>query len=234
MKLFLILGILCWSAGLNAVEVPTSDGDLPPNAYEVETWRLVDGQWVPDGMGPNPSCALSRLWASGAVDGQCNKKQWVIPVQIHASIAQWIKFSLTGTRWDWRVMKPGTYAGDCVTFIVCSNGDVGVDYDGFDDLYSPNACEQTIDTWYGYGASIYDVDRIGWVRAPDLNNEDDIIPEQCPGHCFTTKLWTKIQVDSCNTACEYHDDATVTLVLRNQKTWVDDDGSWWDLAPCRP
>jgi len=208
------------------------DCDLPPNAYEVEVWKWVEGAgWVSEDM--QWECAYGRLFASGLVEGECNKRCWEIPVQIHASIAQWIKFMVTGTRWDWRIMKPGLYAGDCITFTICSNGDVGVDYEGFEDLYSETSCTPTIMTWYAYGSSITEIEmRDGWVRAPDLNSDDSIIEEVCPGHCWTTKLWCKVKVDSCNTACEYHDDATVTLCLENQKCWVDDDGSWWDRGLC--
>jgi hypothetical protein len=226
MKLILIVGMLLVATAAMAVD----DCSLPPNAYEVETWQWIGGQWISQMM--VPECALGRLWASGTVTGTCNKKCWEIPVTIHASIAQWLWFSVSGTRWDWRIMKPGTYGGDCITFQLCSNGAVGFDYDGFEDLYSPTACDQTITTWYGIGTSIFDVDRLGWVRAPDLNGEDDILPEVCPGHCYTTKLWTKVQVDSCNTACEYEDQAKVTICLQNQKCWVDDDGSWWDYEVC--
>ncbi len=208
------------------------DCDLPPGAYEVEVWKWDGQNWVSESM--DPECATGRLWASGFMEGECNKKEWEIPVQIHASIAQWIKFSITGTRWDWRIMKPGTYAGDCITFTIWSNGDVGVDYEGFEDLYSPTSVTPYIPTWYAYGASIYDIENAGaWVRAADLNNDDDIIEDSQDLHFgWTTKLWTKVQIDSCHSACEYHDDATVTLTLLNQKCWVDDDGSWWDRDPC--
>lgn len=207
-----------------------------PTGTEVEVWKWVDGVgWVSEET--NPNCALARLWASNSVSGECNKICWEIPVQIHASIAQWIKFTVTGTRWDWRIMKPGTYAGDCITFEICSNGDVGVDYEGFDDLYSATSnCDNTIMTWYAWGRSLGDIEqRNGWVRAPDLNDDDDIIEEVCENsHCWQTKLWTKVQVDSCNSACEYHDDATVKLCLINQKCWVDSAGHWASRGPCIP
>lgn len=217
---------------LVATAAVAQDCDLPAGAYEVETWKLINGTWVSDGMGPYPECATGRLWASGAVTGECNRRCWDIDVQIHASIAQWIWFNVTGTRWDWRILKPGTYGGDCITFQLCSNGPVAVNYEGFDNLYSPNACDQFIEAWYGIGGSIHEVERNGWVPARELNGHDDVIEEVCPGHCFTTKLWSKVQVDTCNTACEYHDDAQITLCLQNQKCWVDEDGSWWDLGPC--
>jgi hypothetical protein len=229
MKLILFLGILALST---AALAQTDDCDLPPNAYEVEVWKYVDGVWVSEDL--NMPCATGRLWASRPLEGECNKRCWEIPVTIHASIAQWIKFDVTGTRWDWRIMKPGIYAGDCIEFEICSNGDVGVDYDEFGDLLSDDSCTPEIMTWYAWGRSIPEIeDRDGWVRAPELNEIEDIIEETCEGgHCWTTKLWTKVKIDSCHSACEYHDEALVTLCLINQKCWVDEDGSWWDRIVC--
>jgi len=200
---------------------------LPDNATEVEVWEWVAGAWVPIIL--CDPCAKARLFASGGLDCYCNRREWVIPVEIHASIAQWVDFYVTGTRWDWRVLKPGTYGGDCITFEVCSNGEVCIDYEGFDDLYSPTSCTPYIPTWYAYGQQIETVE---WIRAIDLNIDDDCIPEVCPGHCWQTKLWTRVEIQECHTACEYHDDAVITLTLVNQKPWVDDDGSWCDKDPC--
>ena len=212
--------------------VLAQDCDLPPGAYEVEVWKWVNGEWVSEDR--DPDCATGRLFASGPLDGECNKRCWDIPVVIHASIAQWIKFNVTGTRWDWRIMKPGTYAGDCIEFTICSNGDVGVDYEGFEDLYSETSCTPYITTWYAWGRSVFEIDdRGGWIRATELDDSDDIIEETCEGgHCWTTKLWTKVQIDSCHSACEYHDEALVTLCLINQKCWVMEEGNWWDREVC--
>ena len=179
MKTFIVCLALIAVAGVALAQ----DCELPPNAYEVEVWKWVNGDWVSEFQ--NPNCALGRLWASLPAEGECNKRCWEIPVQIHASIAQWIKFTVSGTRWDWRIMKPGTYAGDCIEFTICSNGDVGVNYDGFDDLYSPTSCTPYITTWYAWGISVYEIDaRGGWVRATELDDSDDIHEEVCSGnHC---------------------------------------------------
>ncbi|HVP57480.1 MAG TPA: hypothetical protein VMU02_05240 [bacterium] len=232
MKIMAILGVLLMASAAYVYAQPGTNCDLPANYYEVDTWTLINGVAYPN---LDPACALARLFASGHFAGSCNKGAWEIPVTIHASIAQWLWFDLSGTRWDWRVLKPGTYAGDCITFQFCSNGDIGVTYSGFADLYSPTTptgCKNTIDTWYGYGTPFDPANPANWVRAADLNGVETTIHQICPGHCMTTKLWTKIQVDTCNSACEYNNDAQITLTLLNQKCWVDADGSWWDLPPC--
>jgi hypothetical protein len=196
---------------------------LPDDATEVEVWEWNGTSWVPIVL--CDPCAKARLFASGGIDCACNKKEWLVNVDIYAHVAQWIDFYVTGTRWDWLIMKPGIYGGDCITFEVKSNGDVLVDYDGFDDLYSADACEQYIPIWYAYGQQIGGLE---WIRSYDLDDSDDLIEEICPGHTFQTKLWSRVEVVECNTACDYYDAATIKLILQNQKLWVDDDGSWCD------
>jgi hypothetical protein len=201
--------------------------------YPVGVWKWVDGtsgQWVPQ----SGECALARLFACGGFTGECNKRCWEVPVTIHASVAQWLWFNVSGTGWKWFVMKPGTYCGDCIGFDLKSNGSVAIDYQGFENLYSATACDQYIETWYAYGSEDAGPPA-DWVPATALNDDDDVITEEMlcrNAHRFFTKLWVKIQVDSCNTACEYHDEALITLCLENQKCWVDADGSWWDRDVC--
>lgn len=197
---------------------------LPAGATEVETWYLEAGQWVSQGTGDVK--ALARCWSSGpSLDNACNKQNWVINFTNHASVAQWIKWAITGTRWDWRIRKPGTYAADCITFSLQSNNDVAINYDGFADLAyleQGEGVKQTIDTYYSYGATLAEAEANGWVRASDLNNDDDLIEDSAALHAgLSTKLWNKIVVEECNSSCEYEDTATVTLVLQNIKHWID-------------
>ncbi|MEW5866307.1 MAG: hypothetical protein AB1774_05530 [Bacillota bacterium] len=196
---------------------------LPAGAVEVETWKLVEGEWVSQGTGNVE--ALARCWSSGPAQGACNKQSWVINFIHHASVAQWIEWSIGGTRWDWRIRKPGTYAADCINFALKSNNAVAINYDGFNDLTyleQGEGVKQTIDTYYSYGATIAEAEANGWVRASALNEEDDLIPDSAGLHAgMNTKLWNKIEVVECNSSCEYEDTATITLVLQNMKHWVD-------------
>jgi hypothetical protein len=213
---------------------PALSQGVPPavGSYEVEAWvcDTIAGTFtpiVPDRM------ALARCWASGDAEGDCNKRFWTINVFIHASVAQWIDWEITGTRWDWYVRKPGCYAANCITANVKSNGDVGINYDGFEDLKAliPNMHNEYIKIWYGFGTAI---GLVQFIPALLLNDDDDILDEtelNQPGHNLhegiTWKLWNKICVDNCNTACEYTDEATLTLVLLEQKPWISvdpDDG----------
>ena len=215
---------------LTPLPIPTGPGDT-------EVFMLDNnGSWVSQGGVGDPT-NLARLNRFGdIIDSNCNKRLWEINVRITASIAQWIDWQLTAQGWVWRVKKPGCYAGNSIEFVVASNGDILIDYENFNDLHSVqgNAHVENIETYYSWGAGIADAETNGWVRAADLNFDDDVLlddvftgsplPDLHDGVRF--KLWNKICVVESNTACEYHDDATITLVLQMQKDWLDDAGGW--------
>lgn len=184
--------------------------------------------------------ALAKLFRLGSpIDSACNKKYWYIDFEIHASVAQWVHWTLTWQGWQWYVKKPGCYAGDCVEFWVASNGDIFLDYFGFDHLTAdpPNMHDETIATYYAFGPSILDAEAYGWVAAPDMAtqgvffdettlNGDPELFEDNLHYGIAYKMWSKVCVDVCNTACEYHDYGTIIVTLDQQKWWIDDFGDW--------
>jgi len=205
---------------------PTPTGEaLPDGSVEHESWELMGDAWYP--MGAGNLLANARAWSSLPVQGSCNKIYWEVPVKVHASVAQWIEFSLSGSRYDWRVRKPGTYAANSLTATLKSNSDVEVDFDGFENLQYKGSQEfpgmkQYIDTWYAYGATLPNPHGARWIPAAEINKLDDEVKD-CWGlhNGYSWKLWNKIKVTNCNSACEYEDDAMITLVLQNQKIWID-------------
>jgi hypothetical protein len=221
-KLLLVAVMVCFVPALAFSQAST----YPPDGYAVEAFVLVDGQWVT--MGTANPAALAQCWASYPADSSCNK-DWQISVKIHASIAQWCKWSMTGTRWDWFVKKPGNYAADCISGTIASNQNVLVDYHGFGDLIAlepDKAVDDTIEVWYavsGVGTP-YPIGDANWVRSYDLNNVaewDTVYDSQALHNGFTWKLWNRIYVSTCNSACEYEDDAFISLYLLCQKPWID-------------
>lgn len=203
---------------------PISTGEqLPQGSVEHYAWELLDNVWVP--MGTGNLGANARAWSSLPVIGKCNKTYWDIPVTVHASVAQWVEFSINGTRYDWRVRKPGTYGANSLTATLKSNYDVEIDFDGFADLQylGTGGVKRTIDTWYAFGEGKDPGDtKLEFIPAADLNAMDTIIKDSGNLHNgYSWKLWNKIKVENCNSACEYQDDANITLVLMNQKIWID-------------
>jgi len=201
------------------------NGPDPKNpAFEVEAWKLVGGSWV--SMGTGNLSADARCYAQNPVMGSCNKQDWVVDFTIHASVAQWIEWSLSGSRWDWRVRKPGTYAADCITASIKSNNAVNIFYDGFEDLVriaGPGGTDpDVIEVWYAFGPTLPAPTSTDWRSAASLNRDDDGIPDTVDLHeGLSWKLWNKIVVDNSDSSCEYEDTATVTLSLTNMKNWID-------------
>jgi len=193
---------------------------------EVEAWYWSGTAWVYQTPG-NPE-NLARCWASYPEAGFCNK-DWDIPVKIHASIAQWLDWTMSGTRWDWRVRKPGKYGADCITATVKSNQNVLIDYHGFADLHSddPKSVNPDIPIWYhvsALGAALPPVGSNLWTRAADMNQEaewDTLYDSIFLHNGIQFKLWNMIEVVNCNSACEYQDHASISLKLLCQKPWID-------------
>jgi len=201
---------------------PIKTGEpLPPGSAEHYAWQLTGQGWV--AMGTGNLAANARAWSSNPVSDKCNKIYWKIPVTVHASVAQWIEWTLSGSRYDWRVRKPGTYAANSLTATLKSNSDVEVDFDGFDNLQylGDDGVKEDIDTWYAYGEA-GNPGELEWIPAGRINDLDALVEDSCDLHAgYSWKLWNKIKVTECNSACEYEDDATITLVLMNQKIWID-------------
>jgi hypothetical protein len=178
---------------------------------------------------------LARLFRTGEFSmDSCNAGYWEIPVFIKASIAQWVKFRLDWNTWQWYVRKPGCFAGNSIEAVLWSNGDIEIGYADFGKLLPDSAWNQDhnpIDIFYSYGESVLDAEEHGWIPAEQLNAEKttvyDVGPDWDLHYGMTWKLWSKICVDVCNSACDYHDDAFITLTLKQQKPWiVFDTGEW--------
>lgn len=232
-KALLVLAALALILGMSAIsfagfdpETKTMDGN------EVDTYVLTNAGWVSDGRAPAQGVdenlnALSRLWTSGGYyAGNCNKDRGT-EVSINASVAQWCDWFVSGTEWSWLVRKPGDYCGDCISFSVKSNGNVSFNFSNFENLVSNLSLGDTeIEIYYAQGGQTPpDPTTGGWVSAADLNNLHPVIEETRSMHVdYTTfKLWNWIHVETCNSACEYTDDAYVTVVLAEQKAWIDPD-----------
>ncbi|MGE5572140.1 MAG: hypothetical protein ACM3ZU_03850 [Bacteroidota bacterium] len=227
--LTLMAALLTPAAALAQVPPPTGI-PLPAGAVEVDSWYFDGTNWVHmSGPDTDPGLrviALARCWSSNPVQGSCNKEHWTIDFTHHASIAQWIDWTLSGSRWDWRVRKPGTYTADCITATLKSNNAVAITYSGFDDLTRLNegGVKQTIDTFYSIGGAVPPglPGSDAWVRASALNNEVDTIPDGAGLHeGLQTKLWNMIVVENCNSSCEYEDTGVITISVTNLKHWID-------------
>lgn len=231
MKRLLVLFAIMALILVPAIAMAYNDGeDLPSGAVEVEHWEWDkdNGVWVH--KDPADLSSLARCWRSGPNSGNCNKQKWTINFTHHASMAQWCDWTMGGTRWDWRILKPGTYAADCIEATLKSNNDVKITFAGFGDLeyIEASGVNRFIETYYSWGESVAEADLHGWTRASDLNSVELVALDSADLHRgLSAKLMNKIVVVECNSSCEYENKGTITITLQNIKRWVDSQtGSW--------
>lgn len=169
---------------------------------EVECWKWdsVGGYWYSLGVG-DPS-APARCWSSFPQSYTCL-----------SDTIQWIEWAITGTQWEWFVRDRGIYAANAITFMVASDSDVVIDYEGFEALKAESTgVDSVVRIWYatwGFG-SPPPLNDPAWVLAEDLNSDDDTLydsPELEQGLFF--KEWNQIEVKESYPSCDYSDSATV-------------------------
>lgn len=234
---FVLTGALCLALAGSVAAYNPNGVALPAGATEVEVYyrelvldennQPVESTEAWERLGLGSPTQLARSWNSGVSNGYCNKAYWDFTFTSHASVAQWINWNLAGTRKDWRILKPGEYASDSITFNIASNNDVMVFFAGFDDLKYlggevPEGTQDTIETWYSIGGSIEAAESNGWIRAADLNEEPLVIPNSNALHYGQIfKIWQKIRVEPSNNSSEYENIGQIRLAITNLKFWVD-------------
>lgn len=214
-------------------------------------WYWVDGQPGSPAHWSSPTINgdLARLFTSvvGDPSGNCNRKEWTAYLEVQATIAQWITWSLGANRWDWQVRKPGIYAGDCIQFKVKSNDDVTVDFDDFANLTAieiPGQVEGTIPIpiYFGFGDTPQAVENLenpikkveglpGWYTPTALNSEqltigfDDMVVSVVGGgysnQGWSSKIMNKIEVGDIIRACDYYQKGKITLKVSDLKYFID-------------
>ncbi|MEO0086717.1 MAG: hypothetical protein ABIK90_01400 [candidate division WOR-3 bacterium] len=179
--------------------------------------------------------ARARYWKDVPLADSCNKERWEIPFTDSISVAQWIRWSIEGTKTLWRVRKIGTFAGIGPIICVKSNEDVVMTFEGFEN---PTNGETEIEKWYGFtditGEHPSEVSQ--WISASDLNNYTIRFGFSNGCQPQSIKIWEKIEVGQCDRACEYvdPDGATIILTLTVIKPWIDRRTGLFKSLPIEP
>jgi len=205
-------------------------------------WQLINGSWVEifdPNSEPDPTTsdgytkninANARAFKSGDANGRCNKEHWEIEFTTEVQVAQWIEWSVTGTKWTWYVRKPGTYITDCIEFSIKSNGPITIGFSGFASptYVEGEAVKDYIDAWYSYGYANTPGNLEEMVPAALLDECTVVILDSQELHDgITRKLWNMIDVANCNTACTYRDTGTITITLMTIKPWIDPETGYY-------
>ncbi|MCR4402000.1 MAG: hypothetical protein NUW12_04345 [Firmicutes bacterium] len=125
--------------------------------------------------------------------------------------------SLSSTRQDWRVRKPGTYAALATEMSFTGVGKLTVDFSGFTNLAQQDGGPDFIRAWYGFGNDLAAVETSGWISANDLNldaNSRGPITLD-PSTPVTLRMWSKIDVGEEDMSSEYEDVGVVTFIVSN-------------------
>lgn len=156
-------------------------------------------------------------------DTTCNITPRTEKIEARAFVAQWARWSMDFSGWEWYVKKPGEYYANCIAGYLQSNGDILLQFN-LGDLTGGNpATNQFIETYYAYTAGSNDA--LVWYRAGEF--AEATIGDSMDLHDgFDWKLWNKIKVVECNSPGLYSYSGTITMVLANQAPWIDGNGDF--------
>jgi hypothetical protein len=122
--------------------------------------------------------------------------------------------SVTATRLDWRVQKPGTYAALATEITASGKGELSVQFSEFADLSRTDGIRGTIDTFYGFGDDLASIEAGDWkwVAAESLNGKSRSIDLSNP---VPVLMWSKISVDDQDSSAEYENEGVITFIVSN-------------------
>jgi hypothetical protein len=123
--------------------------------------------------------------------------------------------SLSSSRVDWRVAKPGTYATLATTISFTGNGRLSMDFEGFGDLTSSTGGTSVINAYYGFGTDLTDVELSGWIGANALNSDPVAPIALSPTAPATLKMWAKISAGEEDSSAEYENTGVITFTASN-------------------
>lgn len=201
-------------------------GDLlPPGATNPGTWVWdpVAGEWR-----NNAEFAISFNSGPVSSGGMSNKEIHSFDIINHVSVAQWVEYHVSGTRKDWRILRPGIYASDSVTATIKSNNDIIIEFWATDPEYlSEGGVTRTIPKYFSYseGNDANEAEENGWIAASETSPDNPytftIADSEGLHNGLSFKIWEKIEVVPSNSSSDYEGYGTVTIRLTNMKHWVD-------------
>jgi hypothetical protein len=122
------------------------------------------------------------------------------------------EISVSATRVDWRVRKPGTYAAEATTVTASGTGTLSMQFSKFSDLSSADGVLGTIAAFYGFGDSLAAAEAGGWISAAELNNTTRYIDLSEPEPVL---MWSKISVGEEVSSAEYENEGVITFIVSN-------------------
>ena len=134
------------------------------------------------------------------------------PIYITCAGEPYADVSVTATRLDWRVQKPGTYAALATTVTASGIGTLSMQFSKFADLSGTGGVPGTISTFYGFGDDLAAAEAGEWISAAELNNKTRHIDLSEP---VPVLMWSKIIVGDQNSSAEYENKGEITFIVSN-------------------
>ncbi len=131
-----------------------------------------------------------------------------------------IKWSLDAEVVDFQIRKPGAYTSCLATMTLEANCQVNVGFESFGDLIPVRSTDQDpISAFYATTPPDQTDPPAEFLPPADFNQHTLVVPMDAGEYRFS--IWGKIVIGNEVTACEYGDDATISLELENHITYVD-------------
>ncbi len=134
------------------------------------------------------------------------------PIRVDVEAVPEAAVSLSATRLDWRVRKPGTYAALATEITATGYGKLSIQFSEFGDPVRSDGTPGTVDAFYGFGATLAVVEAEGWVRADMLNGASRVIDLSSP---MPVWMWSMIGVGEEDSSTEYESKGVITFIVSN-------------------
>lgn len=231
MKKFLVCVLLALATSVAFAYVPP---EFPPLDSEADIPLEWDGQaWVAQ-VDPLQGALLFRMGETWSYfcNGQWTDGQVacvdVMPVELEASVAQYLEAVLSRTQMTYYIYKPHKivereeigrdWAVDSISLMLKSNGAILVSSDPIEDMIGTKGV--IIPTWWAITqtAAPPPIGDPAWIGAGGIY--ELLIEEQMTHPEMYYKLWNRIRTEKCTSACEYGTWLRLRVCLLEQKPWV--------------
>ena len=130
--------------------------------------------------------------------------------------------SLSATRLDWRVRKPGTYAALATEITATGYGGLSIQFSGFANLTQTDGGDGEIEAFYGFGDTLADVEGMEngnveqWTPAENLNGQSREL-DLTSSEPAVLRMWSKVRVGDEDPSAEYEDykGGVITFIVSN-------------------
>jgi hypothetical protein len=160
---------------------------------------------------------LGVLTVGSGVGGDC--VSFDLPGVIGCYEEPYCDWSFDATEAQFYLRKPGNYAGRWCDVTLESNVDMSLHFSGFEDLMPDGSQGGAIPVWHGIGEYDTPTPPPGWFTAAQFNEQ--VVSVDGEAEITQFSIWTRVEMTNETTVGDYSDEATITVVMENNRTWID-------------